>query len=112
MVTAQSRTSNAEIKSCCCFSKGITTSEIHFEKDGYAPGELVQMIMEVDNSNCSADIPTISIGITNSVRMSSSGRSTSDNGQIMSKEINGLGAGQKAIGPNAIREAFNLQSNK
>ncbi len=77
-------------------SKGITTVNVHFEKDGYAPGELVQMIMNVDNSGCSADIPTINIGIGYTVRMTSGQAQTTDHGSILTKQINGLAAGQKA----------------
>lgn len=69
---------------------------MHFEKDGYAPGELVQMIMEIDNSNCKADIPTINIGIYNTVSMRSNQAQTSDHGTVFTKMINGLAAGQTA----------------
>lgn len=85
---------------------------VHFEKDGYVPGELVQMIMEIDNSNCKANIPTITVGIYNSVVMRSNGAQTSDGGAVVTKQINGVGAGQTATGNNAIREAFNLQANR
>lgn len=69
------------------------------------------MVMEIDNSNCKANIPTISVGVHNKVQMNSNGAVTSDHGTIFSKQINGLGAGQTAKGQNAIREAFNLTSN-
>lgn len=70
------------------------------------------MIMEIDNTNCKADIPTISIGVHNTVAMRSNQSSTSDHGTIFTKQINGVAAGQSAVGQNAIREAFNLQSNR
>lgn len=54
---------------CCCVSIGITVCSVHFEKDGYTPGELVEMVMEIDNSNCKADIPTIKIGINSTISM-------------------------------------------
>ena len=45
MISSKQIKSQAEITSCCCLSQGITTATVLFEKDGYAPGELVQMIM-------------------------------------------------------------------
>lgn len=54
------------------------------------------MVMEIDNSNCKANIPTISVGVHNKVQMNSNGAVTSDHGTIFSKQINGLGAGQTA----------------
>jgi len=96
VVTSQFKKSQAEITSCCCINKGITATSVHFEKDGYAPGELVQMIMEIDNSNCKADIPTINIGIYNTVTMKSNQSSTSDHGTVITKLINGVAAGQSA----------------
>lgn len=52
--------------------------------------------MEIDNSNCKADIPTINVGIYNTVSMRSNASSTSDHGTIFTKQINGLAAGQSA----------------
>jgi hypothetical protein len=45
LVTSQTKQSNGTITSCCCIKKGITTSAMHFAKDGFTPGELVQMII-------------------------------------------------------------------
>lgn len=57
------------------------------------PGELVQMIVEVDNSQCQAPITSINISISNTVTMRSNGASTSDHKTIYSKMINGVPAG-------------------
>lgn len=54
------------------------------------------MIIEIDNSMCTANLTNISIGISNTVTMRSSGSSTSDHIPIFSKTINGLYAGQTA----------------
>lgn len=60
------------------------------------PGELVQMIIEVDNSMCTANLTSIRVGISNTVTMRSSGSSTSDHIPVFSKTINGVHAGQTA----------------
>ena len=92
MVKAQQKTSQGEITSCCCLSKGISSADIHFEKDGYMPGELVQMVIEVDNTNCEANINWINVSINKTVTMRSSGSSTSDGGSIFHKHLNGVPA--------------------
>lgn len=76
------------------------------------PGQMVQMIIEVDNQYCSADVPTIDIAVTNVVGMRSNQNSTSDSRTMFSKSINGLRAGDKCTGNEAIRESFPLQSNQ
>jgi hypothetical protein len=73
---------------------------------------MVQMIIEIDNQYCSADIPTIDIAVTNVVGMRSNHNSTSDSRTMFSKSINGLQAGDKCTGNEAIRESFPLQSNQ
>lgn len=62
------------------------------------PGELVQMVLELDNSLCSADIPTIWVSIDFTVSMKSGGAVTSDGGNIFKKSINGIAAGHMATG--------------
>jgi len=79
-----------------------------FEKDGYSPGELVQMIIELDNTQCKADISSISIRVSNSVTLRSQGRSTSDNYTIFTKVVGGVAAGGACLGPQAIRESFQM----
>jgi hypothetical protein len=68
-----------------------------FAKDGFMPGEMVQMIIEVDNSQCSANVKTISISVTNSVTMRSQGHSTSVPRTFFTKTINGLNAGESLV---------------
>lgn len=46
--------------------------------------------------NCKADIPTINIGISNQVKMTSNGATTGDGYTILTKQINGVAAGQSA----------------
>lgn len=94
VVQSQQKKSAGEIKSCCCISKGLTHSTMSFEKDGYMPGEMVQMIIEVDNTNCTANVNTISISVNNQVTLRSQGHATSDSRTFFTKQINGVYAGQ------------------
>jgi hypothetical protein len=90
--------SNGAITSCCCLNKGITTSRMSFAKDGYTPGELVQMIIEIDNSQCTANVNTISITVTNQVTLrSGQGAQTSDSRTLFTKTVNGVAAGASYV---------------
>lgn len=66
------------------------------------------MIIELDNTQCQANINTISIRVTNNVTMRSQGRSTGDHYTIFTKTVNGVPAGGACLGPQAIREAFQM----
>jgi hypothetical protein len=57
------------------------------------PGELVQMVIEIDNSRCEANINWVNIGIQNTVTLRSNGSSTSDFKSIFQKQLNGIPAG-------------------
>lgn len=86
--------SSGTITSCCCINKGITISKMSFAKDGYQPGELVQMIIEIDNSQCTANINTITITVANTVTLrSGQGAFTSDSRTLFTKTVNGVQAG-------------------
>lgn len=61
------------------------------------PGEMVQMIIEVDNSQCTANVKTISIAVTNQVTMRSQGHSTTVPKTFFTKTINGLNAGESLV---------------
>ena len=81
-----------------------------FAKDGYQPGELCQILLEVDNTQCQADITSISVRVQNNVTMRSQGHATGDGRCIFSKSINGVPAGMAYVGDQAIREQFQMPS--
>ena len=58
---------------------------MHFEKDGYMPGDVVRVVIEVDNSECQADIDGLKIAIVNTIGLRSNNNFTSDNYTIFSK---------------------------
>ena len=111
-VETQTINKRQEIEWCCCCSEGPCAVNVHFEKDGYMPGELVQIIVQADNSECKVDVPNSTISVDNTVTMSSQGRTTNSHNEIYSKTTNGMSAGQTLAGPNAIRQSFNLPVNQ
>ena len=67
------------------------------------PGELVQMIMEIDNTFCTVDVTSIWVAIDFTVTMKSDGASTADKGNIYKKSLPGLPAGHSAKGNDSLR---------
>jgi hypothetical protein len=55
------------------------------------------MIIEIDNSQCTANVKTISISVTNQVTMRSQGHATSVPRTFFTKTINGLNAGDSLV---------------
>jgi dihydroorotate dehydrogenase len=96
-LSASTKKSVAEITSCCCLNKGTSSINVHFEKDGYTPGEQVRMIIEIDNTNCEVDVTSLNISVTNTVGLRSSQGSTSDTHHVFSKSVNGVPAGTKMV---------------
>jgi len=98
VVQSQQKESMGNITSCCCLDKGFTTARMSFAKDGYTPGELVQMIIEVDNTNCTANITTMSIMVTNTVSLrSANGHGTTDSRTLFNKTVNGVPMGMSYV---------------
>jgi len=55
---------------------------------------MVQMVIEIDNTQCTANITTISITVTNQVTLKSgTGAQTSDSRTFVNKTVNGVPAG-------------------
>ena len=54
----------------------------------------MQMVIEIDNTQCTANITTISITVTNQVTLKSgTGAQTSDSRTFVNKTVNGVPAG-------------------
>ena len=51
------------------------------------------MLIEIDNTQCTVDVTSITISVTNNVTLRSKGHSTSDHYTVYSKQVNGVHAG-------------------
>ena len=111
VVQARQESSSAEVKDCCCINKGFTSSVMTYSKDGFTPGEMVGMAIEVDNTQCAANIKSITVSVNNIVTLRSQGRSTSDSRRFFSKTLNGVMAGEKLEGAGCINETFQMPNN-
>jgi len=65
-----------------------------YAKDGFMPGELVQLLIEIDNSQCTAPVENVRISVNNTVTMRSQGASTADHRTFFSKILGGVMPGQ------------------
>ena len=55
------------------------------------------MIIEIDNTDCTANVSHISITVNRTVSLRSQGSGTSDHATLFRKTINGVAAGQAFI---------------
>lgn len=85
MIQTQISEKRGPVEYCCCCNQGESAVKFHLEKDGYMPGQMVQMIIEVDNSQCDANIESIRISVTNEVIMRSQGQTTTSHIDVFSK---------------------------
>ena len=51
---------------CCCFSKGTTSITTYFEKNEYCPGETACVLTEIDNSQSSDAVTSVTVAFTQS----------------------------------------------
>ena len=98
MVQAKAEMDQAEVTDCCCMKKGFTRATMIYSKDGFQPGEMVALVIEVDNTQCQANVKSISIAVNNRVTLKSQGHSTSDHRRFFHKTIQGVLAGNRLEG--------------
>ena len=100
------QTDTRDVYACCCFgNKGPATITTQFEKDTYMPNELCRAMVDLDNSNCQADVKSISIKLERHIELSASdGKVWEDKRVLEQKDYDGLGAGQSTGGLNRFLE--------
>jgi hypothetical protein len=62
-----------EINNCCCISNGTTKMATLFEKSEYYPGEIANLRVEVDNSQCTEDIKCIDAVLRQNLKVTAKG---------------------------------------
>jgi hypothetical protein len=82
----------------CCIGKGTAAMKVHFEKDGYMQNEDVRMIIEIDNSQCKANIKGVDIAVVNTVTLRAGSASDTDTYNVFTKRTQGLPAGGRMEG--------------
>ncbi|KAM3140266.1 hypothetical protein pb186bvf_007622 [Paramecium bursaria] len=69
-----------------------------FDKNNYLPGEKANLWIDIDNSNCQLSIISIEAVLKNQLRLSNGNREKVINKVVNRSQIEGLPAGQKALG--------------
>jgi len=68
---------SASMLTWCFFSQGEAHLTVHIDKNAYKPGEIMQISLEIDNSESKLDITSVSATLSRRIRLrSNTGRST------------------------------------
>lgn len=51
---------DGSITTCCCFGAGNLKIMAMLDKNGYCPGEAINLMISVDSTNCSVDLTSVS----------------------------------------------------
>ena len=70
---------------------------VQFEKNAFAPGEAVQIQMQIDNSACQVNIDKVVLKLMRRVVLQGGGRSISDVDTIARNQVPGIAAGGKDV---------------
>lgn len=94
------------VYACCCFgNKGQARITTQFEKDAYTPEEVCRAMCDIDNSQCTGEIRSVSIRLEQHVELKAKdGHTYNDRRILEQKEFDGLGANQSTGGMNRFLE--------
>lgn len=103
---------HANMKTWCCYDKGICKVSTVFPQDTYNPTETVNCIAEIDNSASKLDVLSVSCGLVSSIRLKCSGTHTHFVKQtIVSQTIpNVIKAGTSPLINSNVEMSLNLAS--
>jgi len=82
-----------QLKTCCCMAKGTNILKAQFEKNFYAPGEIAQVIMQLDNANGQIDSTRISFKLKQKVHLTARGKTENKNLTKVQRDLPGVKAG-------------------
>ncbi|KAM3140258.1 hypothetical protein pb186bvf_007614 [Paramecium bursaria] len=98
-VSALQGQSVTKISTFCCVPQGQVSLGCQFDKNTYTPGETARIQAEVDNSSCSIPISSINASLTVTLILhSKQGKQKTISDQVAITTVNGLRAGEKALG--------------
>ena len=101
---------NSKIDSCCCISRGESRIVSYFEKVEYVPGETAYLICEADNSKCTVKLNNISASFNQHIKITARGYSHQITQVLTSMVMDGIGPGERKVGPDSLRMAVQLMS--
>lgn len=103
---------STNVTAMCCVPKGKVDICSYFERSDYTPGEQANIIAEIDNSGCKADVKTID-GVFKQILRLTAGTYTKHIKLVLNKvKINGVRAGETKTGDNSVRISVSLKDQK
>jgi len=83
-----------QVTSCCCQAKGSNVLKVQFEKNYYTPGEIAQVIMQLDNTNCKINNTALSFALKQNLSITAAGRTITRNLVKVQRNLPGIPSGQ------------------
>lgn len=89
-------------KTWCCIDQGVSKMKCFFEKNTYCPGELANMVCEVDNSLCNLPVRAVNMRLLMNIRLCAHhGKEKFIQETVNSYDLPGvIGARESAVGDN------------
>jgi hypothetical protein len=84
---------STKLTSCCCCSKGSNVLTAQFEKNFYAPGEVAQVVMKLDNTESKSDNTRIAFTLKQRLHLSARGRKDDRVLTKVERDLPGIKAG-------------------
>jgi len=82
----------------CCMSQGVSKIKCFFEKNNYCPGELANMISEIDNSQCDLPVRHVNIRLLMNIRLKANhGKEHNISETMNSYDLPGIGPHDTAL---------------
>lgn len=103
---------NAKISTWCCFPKGILTMKVHWPQNTYSPSQLIECLLEIDNSQSSLLVDYVTARLYYNLRIQSNGGMHKfTTGTILNVNVERqVLPGEKAIEQNAIKIQMNISN--
>jgi hypothetical protein len=80
--------------SACCSGKGTNVLRVQFEKNYYTPGEIAQVIMQLDNTKCQINNTALAFTLKQNLTINAAGRTISRNLVKVQRSLPGIPSGQ------------------
>jgi len=100
----------ANVKLCCCITRGHARLSVHVSKNCFAPGEVAQVICEVRNSSTES-FSTIRVKLVRTMLLWAQHHSHRCVDVVSENDYGGVGANAVHVGPEALQLPLQLAPN-
>ncbi|OMJ82324.1 hypothetical protein SteCoe_16983 [Stentor coeruleus] len=105
-------TKNAKLSTWCCSPKGILTMQVHWPQDTYSPSQLIECLLEIDNSQCKLPVTSVTAKLYYNLRiLCNEGMHHFSSEVLLNANFDRqVQPGEKAMGQNSIRMQLDISS--